>query len=334
MKTIFLNKDGAYIDRVFPDDLRRRICDVADGRYETVLTEELLNAPEQFSQVKYLFSTWGMPELTEEQIRTCLPNLECVFYAAGSVQYFARPFLNRGVKVFSAWMANAVPVAEYAVAQILLANKGFYAAARKMSGGDYAAAKAARVQYPGNFETSVGILGTGAIGSMICRILKNYDVKVKAFSYPPLSAEQAAELGVEPADVDTIFRTCQTVSNHIADNEQTRGMFTREHFASMLPYATFINTGRGAQVQEDALTDVLAQRPDLTAVLDVTFPEPPVADSPLYKLDNCVLTPHIAGSGGSEVHRMAHYVADELRRYLTGEPCKYEVTPAMLATMA
>lgn len=334
MKTIFLNKDAAYIDRVFPEELRRHICDLADGRYETVLLDELLEHHQQFADVKYLFSTWGMPELTEEQIRTCLPKLECVFYAAGSVQYFARPFLNLGIKVFSAWMANAVPVAEYAVAQILLANKGFYAASRLASQGDRAGAKTVFRSYPGNFGTTVGILGTGAIGSMMCQMLKAYDVKVLAFNYPPLSAEQAVELGVEPADIDTIFRTCQTVSNHIADNEQTKGLFTRAHFESMLPYATFINTGRGAQVQEDALIDVLTQRPDLTAVLDVTFPEPPVPESPFYTLDNCVLTPHIAGSSGNEVHRMAQYMADELSRHLSGETCKYEVTIPMLERMA
>jgi len=73
----------------------------------------------------------------------------------------------------------------------------------------------------------------------------------------------------------------------------------------MRPYATFINTGRGAQVVEEALADVLRSRPDLTAVLDVTWPEPPVAGHPFYSLPNCVLTPHIAGSSGDEVHRMS-----------------------------
>lgn len=333
MKTIFLNKDGAYIDKVFTDDLRREICELADGRYETVLTDELLDNPGAFTDVKYLFSTWGMPTLTEEQIRTCLPNLECVFYAAGSVQYFARPFLNCGVKVFSAWMANAVPVAEYTVAQVLLANKGYFASSRMMSGGDHAAAKTAFRQYPGNYDTPVGILGLGAIGDLVCKMLKPFNLKVLAYSRS-LTEEKAAKLGVEKSDIETIFRTCQVVSNHIADNEHTKGIFGREHFASMLPNATFLNTGRGAQVQEDALIDVLTARPDLTAVLDVTFPEPPMADSPLYKLDNCVLTPHIAGSAGNEVHRMSQYMMDELKCYLNGTPCKYEVTFSMLERMA
>lgn len=333
MNTIFLNEDAAYINRVFPEDVRRHICEVADGQYEPVLLNELLAEPTRFSDVKYLFSTWGMPQLTEEQIRTCLPKLECVFYAAGSVQYFARPFLNLGIKVFSAWMANAVPVAEYTVAQILLANKGYYTTARMMSRGDAAPAKVMGRNYPGNFATPVGILGIGAIGELVCQMLKSFNLKVLAYSRS-LTEEKAAELGAEKSDIETIFRTCQVVSNHIADNEHTRGIFGKEHFASMLPYATFINTGRGAQVQEDALAQVLAERPDLTAVLDVTFPEPPVEGSPLYKLDNCVLTPHIAGSSGNEVHRMAQYMCQEMECYLAGQPCKYEVTIPMLERMA
>ncbi|MBE6956521.1 MAG: hydroxyacid dehydrogenase [Ruminococcaceae bacterium] len=333
MTTIFLNKDAAYINRVFPDDVRRQICDLADGRYETVLLDELLNDPGQFAEVKYLFSTWGMPTLTEEQIRTCLPKLECVFYAAGSVQYFARPFLDLGIKVFSAWMANAVPVAEYTVAQILLANKGYYATSRMMSGGEAAPAKVLGRNYPGNYGTPVGILGIGAIGELVCEMLKPFNLKVLAYSRS-LTEERAAALGAEKADIDTIFRTCQVVSNHIADNEKTKGIFGREQFASMLPNATFLNTGRGAQVQEDALAEVLAQRPDLTAVLDVTFPEPPLPESPFYKLDNCVLTPHIAGSSGNEVHRMAQYMLEEFASHLKSEPCKYEVTIPMLERMA
>ena len=72
-----------------------------------------------------------MPALSEAEIAEYLPNLRAVFYGAGSVQYFARPFLSRGVRVFSAWAANAVPVAEYAVAQIVLSGKGFYQAVRR-----------------------------------------------------------------------------------------------------------------------------------------------------------------------------------------------------------
>lgn len=79
----------------------------------------------------YLFSTWGMPALGKEQIRAYFPSLKAVFYAAGSVQGFAREYLEAGVQVFSAWAANAVPVAEFTVAQILLAGKGYFQGLRR-----------------------------------------------------------------------------------------------------------------------------------------------------------------------------------------------------------
>jgi phosphoglycerate dehydrogenase-like enzyme len=124
------------------------------------------------------------------------------------------------------------------------------------------------------------------------------------------------------------------VSNHLANNEQTKGMLHKSLFEKMLPFATFINTGRGAQVVEDDLINVLKNRPDLTALLDVTFPEPPERGSELYTLPNCILTPHIAGSAGNEVRRMGEYMEAEYQNLIQNKPCKYEVTLEMLKTMA
>ena len=146
--------------------------------------------------------------------------------------------------------------------------------------------------------------------------------------------EKAKELGVTKCSLQELFKTCFVVSNHLADNEQTRGMLTGELFASMQQNATFLNTGRGAQVKESELIQVLKDRPDLTAILDVTHPEPIPLGSELYKLDNCIFTPHIAGSYGNELARMSAFIADEYDRFISGEPCKYEVTLDMMKTMA
>ena len=102
----------------------------------------------------------------------------------------------------------------------------------------------------------------------------------------------------------------------------------------MPKYSTFINTGRGAQVCENELCKVLYSREDITALLDVTDPEPPLEDHPFYHLKNCFLTPHIAGSAGNEVRRMGEYMLEEYRNFIQNKPCKYEVTLEMLKTMA
>ena len=97
--------------------------------------------------------------------------------------------------------------------------------------------------------------------------------------------------------------------------------------------ATFINTGRGAQVIERDLIAVLDDRPDLTALLDVTRPEPPEKEFSLYALPNVSLSAHIAGSINDEVVRMADYVLEEYGRWERGENLIYAVSPDMLETM-
>jgi len=90
--------------------------------------------------------------------------------------------------------------------------------------------------------------------------------------------------------------------------------------------ATFINTARGEVVNEAEMIEVLKARPDLTAILDVTFPEPAATDSPLRTLPNVLLTPHIAGSMGRECARMGRFAAEEISRFLVGSPLLGEIT--------
>jgi len=331
MEAIFLSGRKEDLAHVYENSLMARL--VAKTNSEPVIynKEEILQSPEQFQDTRFIFSTWGMPEFTEKEIRRLFPKLECVFYAAGTVQKFARPFLRCGVKVFSAWMANGIPVAEYTLAQILLANKGYFLTAETMSHGT--TARHIAKHYPGNFGAAVGIIGVGAVGSQVCELLKPFRLRVLAHDLY-MTEEKAARLGVEISDIETIFKTCHVVSNHLPNNDTTRGIYKRAHFESMVPYGVFLNTGRGAQVVEEDLAAVLTERPDLTAVLDVTMPEPPLPGSPFYDLPNCILTPHIAGSSGMEVHRMAEWMEEEYDRYAAGQPCRYEVTEKMLETMA
>jgi phosphoglycerate dehydrogenase-like enzyme len=102
----------------------------------------------------------------------------------------------------------------------------------------------------------------------------------------------------------------------------------------MQPYSTFINTSRGAVICEAEMIQVLESRPDLTAVIDVTHPEPPPPDSPLYTLPNVILTPHIAGSVDAECRRQGQYMIAELKRYLSGEPLVYGLTKEQVKIMA
>lgn len=333
MKAIFLDDNVNMISRVYPKQVIDDLCINYDAD-KTVYTKEMvLHSINDFEETEYIFSTWGMPSFEQEEIRKYFPKLKCVFYAAGSVQSFACPFISEGIKVFSAWAANAVPVAEYTVAQIILANKGFYSTSRIFKDKSHHEARKLTNNYPGNYNAKIGIIGAGMIGKLVVNMLKSYKLQVLVFD-PFLSESSAVELGVEKVDLERIFSECNVISNHLANNEQTKNILNYELFSRMPEYSTFLNTGRGAQVVEDDLIKLLTERKDVTAILDVTNPEPPLENSPLYTLDNCILTPHIAGSSGYEVGRMAEYIAEEFKCYISGMECRYEVTEKMLETMA
>ena len=333
MRSILVCKKAERLKEVYEEELLLDLQARAGLDLCVYTREEILASPMSFSDVDYLFSTWGMPVFAEEEIASCLPNLKAVFYAAGTVQSFARPFLKQGVKVYSAWAANAVPVAEYTVAQILLANKGFFLQTRLMEQKRLEEAKALRNACIGNYGERIGLIGCGMIGSLVAEMLKAYHLEVLVYD-PFLSAERAKALGVRSVSLEEIFSTCRVVSNHLANNEATKNMLNYGHFFAMLPYATFLNTGRGAQVVEEDLVRALQERKDLCAVLDVTYPEPAPLDHPFYTLENCFLTPHIAGSLGGETHRMSEYMRQEWDALVSGRPTRYEVTEQMLQTMA
>lgn len=276
-----------------------------------------------------IFSTWGMFALSPAQL-DALPRLKAVFYAAGSVRHFAAPLLERDIAVISAWAANAVPVAEWTLAQILLSNKGFWRNAREYGG---AAPSPNAFRGRGNYGAAISILGAGQIGRRVIELLRPFRLQILVFD-PFLSAQAAAQLGAEKVTLEEAFARGAVVSNHLANLPATQKMLRGAHFASMPPDATFINTGRGQTVHETEMAQVLRARPDLFALLDVTDPEPCPPDSPLRALPNVLLSAHLAGSIGDEVVRMADTVLEEFDLWRSGQPLRYAVTPQLLETMA
>ncbi len=127
------------------------------------------------------------------------------------------------------------------------------------------------------------IIGASIIDKKVIELLKNHHIAIYVFD-PFLPDEKAKALNVTKTFLEEIFVECDIVSNHLANNEQTKGILNYNLFSRMKTNATFINTGRGAQVAENDLIKVLSGRPDITALLDVTFPEPPEKDSTLCRI--------------------------------------------------
>lgn len=332
-KAVFLaNRTNNSIKDVYSGEILETLKSMVDLCQVYIDRDNLEEHLEIIRNAEVAFSTWGMPEFTEEEILKYMPNLRVVFYAAGTVQGFARTFIRNNIIVVSAWAANAIPVAEYSAAQILLANKGFFQS-MTMAKRSYEEARAFSESFPGNHSVRIGILGAGMIGSKVIELMKPYNVEILVYD-PFLSDERAESMGVTKHSLNEIFTQCQTISNHLANLPATVGILNKEQFSLMPNNATFINTGRGEQIVEKDLVDALKAVPTRSAVLDVTYPEPLEKGSILLKMENVFITPHIAGSMNNELKRMAQYVMDEFVRYESGEKLKYSVTLKMLETMA
>jgi phosphoglycerate dehydrogenase-like enzyme len=171
------------------------------------------------------------------------------------------------------------------------------------------------------------------IGSLVIKLLNKTDLDLLVYD-PYLHDTDAEALGVKKVSLEELFASCRTISNHLANLPVTQGILNKTLFGKMSETAAFINTGRGAQVVEADLIEALKEEPGRTAVLDVTDPEPVSAESELLRMPNVIITPHIAGSTGSEVMRMGDFMAEELIRYIRGENLKYAVTLSMLERMA
>lgn len=166
-------------------------------------------------------------------------------------------------------------------------------------------------------------------------ILKQAEVILSGWGAPVMDSQfLAPAMNVESCSIDEIFEQSDVISLHTPDLPATKGMIRGRHFGLMKPGATFINTARGAVVNEVEMIGGLSRRPEVTAVLDVTDPEPSAQDSLLTKLPNVVLTPHLAGSAEPECQRLGYYMLEEYERYLAGRPLKYGVTREAAATMA
>lgn len=286
---------------------------------------------------RFIFSTWYMPVFTQEEIKSYFPFLECIFYAAGTVKYFAEPFLKNNVRIFTAGEANGKSVAEFTVGQILLANKGYFQAIRSFRwpiwSRGFRKIRHIAEKHSGNFNSVVGLLGCGSVGSKVAELLKAYNIKVLT-SDPYLSEEKAKSFGVIKTDICTIFKECDVISNHLPNNSETTGIIDYTLLSLMKPYATFINTGRGAQVNEKDLVRIMRNRKDLTALLDVTSHEPPFPWSSLYHCKNIFMSPHIAGSINKELDRMYEFIYNSYIQFINGTDPEGEVFLSQLVNKA
>jgi phosphoglycerate dehydrogenase-like enzyme len=268
------------------------------------------------ARAEVIVGHWGCPTLTGE-VLTAAPNLRLFAYAAGTVKWQVTDAVwARDLVVTSAAAANAVPVAEYTVAMLLLAGKGVLLFREWL--------RDPQLRLPldpstvGNYRRRIGLVGASLVGRRVIELLSPYDFELAVYD-PFLSAADAAQLGVRKVeDIDALCGSVDVLSLHAPDVDATRGMIGAAQLAALPDGATLVNTARPALVDQPALEGELASG-RLAAILDVADPDPLPPDHPLLARPNVFVTPHVAGAMGNELHRLAELAVVEVERYARGQ---------------
>jgi D-3-phosphoglycerate dehydrogenase / 2-oxoglutarate reductase len=251
-----------------------------------------------------------------------LPGLRLIAVSRGGpVNIDMAAARERGVLVVNTPGRNASAVAEFTIGAILaetrLIRAGHEALRRGVWRGDLYRADVTGTELS---ELTVGLIGYGLIGKPVVRLLKPFGCRVLvADPYQELLPEDAAD-GVVKTDLDTLLAESDVVSLHARVTEETRGFLAAPQFARMKRGAYFVNTARGPMVDYDDLCAALESGHLRGATLETFWQEPPPPDARLLKLENVTLTPHIAGASTTTVRIAARRAAEEVRRWLAGEP--------------
>ena len=327
-------------DRLFGAAALERIHAAADLDDNMTVSDFARADPDLLAALDVLVTGWGCPELGAAEL-DAMPRLRAVVHAGGTVKHHVGPDVwSRGILVTSAADANAYPVAEYTLAAILQAGKAVPELASAYA-QDPGFSPGARADI-GNYGRTVGILGASKIGRRVIELLGPFDFTVLLYDPylsdddPLLARVQLARVhlaGVQLVGLDDLFKRSSIVSIHAPLLPETIGLVGDRQLALMSPGSVLINTARGAIVDTDALVNAVRVG-GLRAVLDVTEPEPLPAGHPLRTLPGVILTPHVAGSLGNELHRLGESAAEELERLAAGRPPRFPVASQSQATTA
>ncbi|WP_119304865.1 2-hydroxyacid dehydrogenase [Dongia deserti] len=227
----------------------------------------------------------------------------------------------RNVKLVNTPGRNSSAVAEFTIAAILAETRLIRAGHEALRQGTWRGDLYRFDKIDAELsEMTVGIIGYGHIGTKVVRLLKPFGCRILVCDpYVPVSAEDRAD-GIEQVELDTLLQHSDVVSLHARVTDETKGFLAAPQFARMKQGSYFINTARGPMVNYDDLYQALKSRHIRGAMLETFWLEPPPPDSPLLKLDNVTLTPHIAGASTTTVRIAARMIAEEIRRHGAGEP--------------
>ena len=247
----------------------------------------------------------------------------------GPVNANVKAAAQHGVTVAFTPARNAAATAEHTIAMMLSALRGIPAADAAIRQGQW---KGDYTWESVGFEletATVGLIGYGAIGKIVGRILRSFGATVLV--YDPFSKIEEGS-GLVQVELPELLRRSNIVSLHARETKESRGILGGREIAQLQKGAVVVNCARGSLLDYDALAEALRSGHLYAAAADV-FPEEPLpTDSPLLKLQNFVMTPHIAGGSRQAAEKAAAIAAEEVRRFLAGEPLRYCANPEVRST--
>ncbi len=219
---------------------------------------------------------------------------------------------KKGVVAMNTPAGNTTSTAEHTMSMIMALSRNIPQAVASLRAGKWERAKFTGIELYGK---TLGIIGLGRIGTTVAKMAQAFGMKTIGYD-PFLSAEIAAKNGIALVDLETIYKTADYITVHIPKTDETTNMIGDAQIALMKKTARLINCARGGIIDEQALTKALQEKRIAGAALDVYDVEPPDFNAPLFKLDNCVTTPHL-GASTSEAQvnvaiEIAHAVKDAL----------------------
>ena len=277
-----------FFDLVYGGENLRRLQRLVDISIICLSREQILARPEVLRDVELLFSSWGAPSFDLTFLQAA-PRLRAVFHAAGTVKpLLTDDFWNREVTLANAASANAIPVAEFTLAQIILSLKRTWWHIRQVERTFTYPDRNSYVAYaPGAYGSVVGIVSLGRIGSLVREKLRILDVKVIVYDPFLYSVDRARRLGVESVSLEELFCRSDVVTLHTPWLAETDGLISGRHLASMKRNATFINTARGRIVREKEMIEVLSNTPRFVRSSRCRFGRAAASQFPALSLTQC-----------------------------------------------
>lgn len=312
--------NNEIMDTFFPENVKKYL----ESRFETEYCPyDRMLTGEEFSKMTKDFDAvitcWGHPPISYDMLRG--GRVRLIAHTGGSVGSLVDGSVySNGIKVISGNLMYAESVAEGVIAYMLTGLRKIPDYVNRVRDGKW---RVAGDYSEGLLDRSVGIIGMGTISKILVKMLRIFNADIKIYSGHAIDREFLERYSAEQVSLEEALK-CDIVSLHSAMNEKTRGMIGKEQLAFIKDGALFLNTARGAIVDEKAMIEELKKN-RFRAVLDVFCSEPLEEDSELRKMENVYCIPHMAGPTIDRRAAITKRLADNIIKFENREQMELEI---------